>query len=103
MAYKIAKAALKEHDVNIFLYLDAVHIPKLGQSPSQFANVGELFQELSKCGAVVRACSRCAAARGYLPDEDGVCPDYYDGIKITSIYDLAEMLSKSDKAITLSR
>jgi tRNA 2-thiouridine synthesizing protein D len=103
MAYKIAKAALKEHYVNIFLYLDAVHLPKLGQSPSQFANVGELFQELSKSGAVVRACSRCAAARGYLPDEDGTCPDYYEGIKITSIYDLAEMLSKSDKVITLSR
>ena len=57
MAYKIAKAALKEHYVNIFLYLDAVHLPKLGQSPSQFADVGELFQELSKSGAVVRACS----------------------------------------------
>jgi tRNA 2-thiouridine synthesizing protein D len=103
MAYKIAKAAIKEHHVNIFLYLDAVHIPKLGQSPSQFADTGELFHELSKGGAVVRACSRCAAARGYLPDEDGACPDYHEGIKITSIYDLAEMLSKSDKVITLSR
>jgi len=103
MAYKIAKAALKEHRVNIFLYLDAVHIPKIGQYPSLFANVGRLFQELAERGAVVRACSRCAAARGYLPEDDGVCPDYYNGIKITSIYDLAEMLSKSDKVITLSR
>jgi tRNA 2-thiouridine synthesizing protein D len=103
MAYKIAKAVLKEHQVNIFLYLDAVHIPKLGQNPSQFANVGELFQELAEKGAVVRACSRCAAARGYLPKEDGVCPDYFSGIRITSVYDLAEMLSKSDKVITLSR
>jgi tRNA 2-thiouridine synthesizing protein D len=103
MAYKISKAALKEHHVNIFLYLDAVHIPKLGQNPSLFANVGQLFQELAEKGAVVRACSRCAAARGYLPEEDGICPDYYNGIKITSIYDLADMLSKSDKVITLSR
>ena len=103
MAYKIAKAALKEHRVNIFLYLDAVHIPKLGQNPSLFANAGQLFQELAEKGAVVRACSRCAAARGYQPEEDGVCPDYYNGIKITSIYDLAEMLSKSDKVIALSR
>lgn len=103
MAYKIAKAALKGHQVSIFLYLDAVHIPKLGQSPSQFANVGELFQELSKGGAMVRACSRCAAARGYLSDKNGVSPDYYEGIKITSIYDLAEMLSKSEKVIALSR
>jgi tRNA 2-thiouridine synthesizing protein D len=35
--------------------------------------------------------------------EDGVCPEFYEGIRITSIYDLAEMLSKSDKVITLSR
>lgn len=103
MAYKIAKTALKEHRVNIFLYLDAVHIPKLGQNPSMFANIGELFQELAERGAVVRACSRCAAARGYLPEDNSVCPDYYDGISITSIYDLAEMLCKSDKVITLSR
>jgi tRNA 2-thiouridine synthesizing protein D len=103
MAYKIAGAALKEHQVNIFLYLDAVHIPKLGQNPSLFANAGKLFQELAEKGAVVRACSRCAAARGYLPEKDGDCSDYYGGIKITSIYDLAEMLSKSDKVITLSR
>lgn len=102
LAYKIAKAALKEHQVNIFLYLDAVHIPKLGQSPMQFANIGELFQELAENGAMVRACSRCAAARGYLMKEDGICSDYYSGIKITSIYDLAEMLGKSDKVITLS-
>jgi len=103
MANKIAKDALKEHQVNVFLYLDAVHIPKIRQCPLQFANIGELFRQLAKSGAVVRACSRCAAARGYLPDEDGACPDYYEGIKITSIYDLAEMLSKSDKVITLSR
>jgi tRNA 2-thiouridine synthesizing protein D len=103
MAYKIAQAALKVHQVNIFLYLDAVHIPKLGQNPSLFADAGKLFQELAERGAVVRACSRCAAARGYLPEDDGTCPDYYSGIRITSIYDLAEMLSKSDKVITLSR
>ena len=103
MAYKIAKAALKEHQVNIFLYLDAVHIPKLGQNPSIFANAGKLFHELAERGAVVRACSRCAAARGYLPENDGICPDYHNGIKITSIYDLAKMLCKSDKVITLSR
>ena len=103
IAYKIAKAALKENHVNIFLYLDAVHIPKQGQSPSLFENVGKLFQELAHEGAVVRACSRCAAARGYLPSTEGVCLDYYNGVKITSIYDLAEMLNKSDRVISLSR
>ena len=49
MAYKIAKAALKAkaHRVNIFLYLDAVHIPKAGQNPVFFTNAGKLFAELT--------------------------------------------------------
>ncbi len=103
MAYKIAMEALNGSHVNIFLYLDAVHIPKLGQKPSLFADAGLLFQELAKRGAVVRACARCAAARGYLTEVDGTCSDYLQGIKITSLYDLAEMLKNSDKVIALSR
>jgi tRNA 2-thiouridine synthesizing protein D len=103
MAYKIAEEALQRCEVNIFLYLDAVHIPKRDQEPSLFGNVGFMFQELAMRGAVVRACVRCAAARGYLADEQGICPDYYPGIKITSLYDLAEMLKNSDKVISLSR
>lgn len=103
IAYKIAKAALKQYQVNIFLYLDAVHIPKAGQNPSLFRNAGELFQELAIEGAVIRACGRCAAARGYRPEENGVCQEYYEGIKITSLYDLAEMLKESDRVIALSR
>jgi len=103
MACKIASEALKISRVNIFLYLDAVHIPKVGQKPSLFGNAGQLFQELAEKGAVVRACVRCAAARGYLAKEDGICSEYHQGIKITSLYDLAEMLKKSDKVIALSR
>ncbi len=103
MAYKIAVEALKISQVNIFLYLDAVHIPKLGQKPSLFENAGRLFQDLAEKGATVRACARCAAARGYLAEEDGICPDYHQGIRITSLYDLAEMLKKSDRVIALSR
>lgn len=102
IAYKIAKAALKKYQVNIFLYLDAVHIPKKGQMPAVFANAGKLFEGLAEDGAVIRACIRCASARGYQA-EDGFCEDYLPGIKITSIYDLAEMLSKSDRVISLSR
>ena len=66
-----------------------------------FTNVGRLFQELADRGAVVRACARCAAARGYQAEEEGSCPDYLQGIKITSLYDLAEMLEKSDRVIAL--
>ncbi len=102
IAYKIAKAALKSYRVNIFLYLDGVHIPKTGQRPTVFANASKLFQELAEGGAVIRACIRCASARGYQA-EDSICTDYIPGIKISSIYDLAEMLDKSDKVISLSR
>ena len=102
MAYKIARAALKKHRVNIFLYQDAVHIPKKGQNPAFFANAGVLFGELATLGARVEACPRCATARGYAP-RNGESEDYLCGIKITSLYRLAEMLEESDKVVALSR
>jgi len=107
IAYKLAETALKHYKVNIFLYLDAVHIPKKGQNPSFFTNAGQLFSGLTEKGAVVRACARCAGARGYLPEEEIIqesnCRDYFPGIRITSLYELSEMLSKSDRVISLSR
>lgn len=102
MAYKMAKAALKKHEVNVFLYLDAVHIPKKGQNPAFFANAGELFSELARLGARVEACPRCATARGYAP-VNGESEDYLEAIKITSLYRLAEMLQESDRVVALSR
>jgi tRNA 2-thiouridine synthesizing protein D len=107
IACKLAEAALKRYQVNIFLYLDAVHIPKKGQNPSFFSSAGELFSKLAEKGAVIRACARCAGARGYFPEEEIIegsnCRDYFPGIKITSLYELSEMLSKSDRVISLSR
>lgn len=106
-AYKLAEAALQEYKVNIFLYLDAVHIPKKGQDPSFFTNAGQLFSGLTVKGVIIRACARCAAARGYLPEEEIIqgsnCRDYFPGIQITSLYELSEMLSESDRVISLSR
>lgn len=107
IAYKLVESALEQYKVNIFLYLDAVHIPKKGQNPSFFTNAGQLISGLTEKGVVIRACARCAGARGYLPEEEIIegsnCRDYFPGIKITSIYELAEMLSKSDRVISLSR
>jgi tRNA 2-thiouridine synthesizing protein D len=103
MAYKIAGAAsARAHRVNIFLYLDAVHIPKAGQNPAFFANAGELFAKLARLGIKVEACPRCATARGY-SSEGGKSEDYVEGIKITSLYRLAEMLEESDRVVTLMR
>ena len=107
IACKLAEEALKQYHVNIFLYLDAVHIPKKSQNPSFFTNTGELFTTLAEKGAVIRACARCAAARGYITEGDTLkgsnCKDYFPGIKISSLYELAEMLKKSDRVISLSR
>lgn len=107
IAYKLAEAALENHKVNMFLYLDAVHIPKKGQDPSFFTNSGQLFSGLAEKGVVIRACARCASARGYIPEEEIIqgsnCRDYLPGIRITSLYELSEMLSKSDRVISLSR
>jgi tRNA 2-thiouridine synthesizing protein D len=102
MACKIASEALKISRVNIFLYLDAVHAARQGQKPSQFEEMGRKLQDLAERGARVRACARCAAARGYQPDREGICPDYCRGIRITSLYDLARMIEESDRVISLS-
>ena len=101
IAYKVARAALKKYHVNIFLYLDAVYIPRMGQNPAFFADEGGLFADLASEGAVIRACSRCAAARGYPAEEDGSSQDYHAGIKITSLYDLPEMIAGSERVISL--
>lgn len=101
MACKIARAGLKVCHVNIFLYLDAVNIPRKGQSPAFFANIGSMFGEIAASGATITACPRCARARGYIPDEGGECRDYLPGIKITSLYDLERMITSSDKVILL--
>jgi tRNA 2-thiouridine synthesizing protein D len=107
IACKLADNALQRYNVNIFLYLDAVHIPKKGQSPSFFTNAGELFSRLAEKGIVIRACARCAGARGYVPEEEIIegsnCKDYLPGVRITSLYELSEMLIMSDKVISLSR
>ena len=51
----------------------------------------------------MRACLRCSTARGYRADRDLSCDGHVEGIEITSLYDLAEMISRSDKVIALSR
>jgi Uncharacterized conserved protein involved in intracellular sulfur reduction len=52
-----------EYNVNLFLYMDATHIPKRGQNPHSFPNAGEKFKILLRKGADIRACIRCATAR----------------------------------------
>ena len=100
IAYRIASAAQKRYRVNIFLYLDALHIPRLNQRPQVVANVGNLFLDLAQKGVNIRGCPRCGSARGYDPKNSD---DYPDLIKISSLYDLQGMIAASDKVIALTR
>jgi len=103
IAYRIAFAALDRYKVNIFLYLDAVNIGRADQRPEVVKNEGLLFQELAERGALIRACSRCSAARGYQADEDGRAPELLPGILISSLYDLACMIEESHRVVALGR
>jgi tRNA 2-thiouridine synthesizing protein D len=100
IAFRIASAAVKKYRVNIFLYMDALHIPKIGQKPQVVANVGNLFLDLAHKGVKIRGCPRCGSARGYNPEHT---QDYPDLIRITSLHELQEMIAESDKVIALTR
>lgn len=100
IAYRIASAAQKRYRVNIFLYLDALHIPNMNQRPQVVANVSNLFLDLAQKGVHIRGCPRCGSARGYDPNNTDNYPDL---IKISSLYDLREMIAGSDKVIALTR
>lgn len=99
IGYKMAETALNlGYVVKIFLYMDGVHNLQKDQKPRDFQNVSQNFKDLIGKGAEIKACVRCAAARGY---EDQ--SNYLDGIGITSVYDLAEWMKKDNKIITLGR
>ena len=63
--------------VELYAYLDGVHLGHAGQSPSEFENIGkgleELYERCTKRGlsCQILACGRCAAARGYSTWDDG--------------------------------
>lgn len=97
IGYNLARNALEnEYKVKIFLYMDGVHIPRKDNNPRALPNMSWLFEELIKKGCEIKACVRCAAARGYIDKSQ-----YLKGVEITSVYDLAEWMKKTDKVITL--
>ena len=98
MAYEIANSALnKGYKVNLFLYMDATHIPKKEQNPHSFPNVAEKFRKLIKKGANIKVCVRCATARGHSCAQK----PYIKGVEIKSVYDLAGWIDESHRVISL--
>ena len=97
IGYNMAKTALKiGYGVKIFLYMDGVHLPRKVQDPRTLPNISKNFEELIKNGCEIRACIRCATARGYLNESD-----YLKGIEITTVYDLAEWMGENSKVVLL--
>jgi tRNA 2-thiouridine synthesizing protein D len=97
IGYNIAKSALElGYNVKIFLYMDGVHIPQKDQNPRDFPNISGMFEELIKNGCEIKACVRCATARGYIDKSN-----YLEGLEITSVYDLADWMGEHNKVIIL--
>ena len=70
------KTALKnDFSVDLYAYLDGIHLGHDCQKPSEFENIGEglkAIQELAKKQgreSKMFACSRCGTARGYIKDK----------------------------------
>jgi tRNA 2-thiouridine synthesizing protein C len=71
-------AALEAHaSIDLYCYLDGIHVGHVGQKPSEFENIGEGLNEISERAAKrglqcqMLACARCASARGYSTWDDG--------------------------------
>jgi tRNA 2-thiouridine synthesizing protein D len=93
----MAKTAIKlGYRVKIFLYMDGVHIARRDQNPRDLPNISRIFEELIEKGCEIKACIRCAAARGYVDESH-----YLEGVEITSVYDLADWMSGNSKVIML--
>ncbi|MEM2915260.1 MAG: DsrE family protein [Candidatus Bathyarchaeia archaeon] len=105
---KLAEKALeKGHKVNLFLYMDGVHMPKKGQLTKKFPNIEEHLKQLVSKGLNVKSCVRCASARGYVEGaediETGTFPttQYIAGVTITELYEFPRLILESDKVISL--
>ncbi len=97
IGYNMAQTAMKlGYGVKIFLYMDGVHIPRRDQNPRDLPNISRIFEELIEIGCEIKACIRCAAARGYVDESH-----YLEGVEITSVYDLADWMNGNSKVIML--
>lgn len=97
IGYNMAQRALDlGYGVKIFLYMDGVHIPQKDQNPRTLPNISQSFEELIEKGCEIKACIRCAAARGYLDESQ-----FLEGVEITSVYDLAEWMDENSKVVML--
>lgn len=97
-AFRIAEAALdKGHDVQMFFYLDGVYNPNQCQTfPDLAVMPHDRVRTLLDKGAKIVACGICVNARGL---QNG--RDYVEGVVVGGLPDFAEIVSESDRLISL--
>jgi len=95
-AYHFIKAAqgCGHEIVGVFLYTDGVNVANRFISPPGERSVAQMFGELAQQGINVVACTACAKFRG-LKRELAV-----EGIRLSGLGELAEMLQQSDRFVT---
>jgi tRNA 2-thiouridine synthesizing protein C len=77
-AVQCLTAALEvQAGIELYAYLDGIHLGHIGQNPTEFDNIGKGLEDLAELASKrnlhchMLACSRCAAARGYSTWDDG--------------------------------
>jgi tRNA 2-thiouridine synthesizing protein C len=77
-ALQFLSAGVEAHaSVDLYTYLDGIHLGHIGQNPSECENIGsgleDLYERAQKKGlsCQIIACRRSAAARGYSTWDDG--------------------------------
>ncbi|MBU1023074.1 DsrE family protein [bacterium] len=94
-------ALFDDHEVNLFLFEDAVITAKAGQDPQEYPaekdarlpNAEIMLREAMKNGAKVIACGACCQERGISPDE------IIEDITLGTILDLVEWVDEADKVV----
>jgi tRNA 2-thiouridine synthesizing protein C len=75
---RLLSSALENRlSIELYAYLDGIHMGHTGQNPTEAENIGrgleELYDQAGKLGLTCQmlACNRCATARGYSTWDDG--------------------------------
>lgn len=73
----LASALEVQASIDLYAYLDGVHLGHVHQNPGSFDNIGKMLEELKVTAnrrgleCQMFACSRCTTARGYSTWDDG--------------------------------
>ncbi|MGD0205536.1 MAG: DsrE family protein [Dehalococcoidia bacterium] len=100
-ALRFSLVALHEgHQVNLFLFEDAVFAAKRGQNPPEMPvgeagmpNCEQLLGAAMQEGLTVKACRVCSAERGLRAEE------MVAGVESASMLDLVDWVVQSDKTV----